>query len=501
MARRARDADLARRSPYRPLGRRPDRLARLPRLGLRRIARQRARAPAAHRPRDLGAWQACSRTETQPGSPSVLSGLVRCDPVATSWAPLGPTKDGRVRAYRCNPRKASGRCPRPAFALEHVLLELVEPIFWRLVGGDLVARPTEGDDCAERVRDLERERDRRVFARDQYRDDPTFRAPCPPRAYAEGLEVRQRRVDEIDRTIGVEIARRPPVAADATTLRLQWPQLEIETRRRMLHAADRRRRRQRAGKAARSQRPATAPSASVAAQRPARRPAATWPTPEPSSPSPRSRCSVFLGTARRARRRRRRRRPPAHRARARRTRLKAPRRRSPPGVARRVCGSLHACAARLAMGWEDARQVVQAAVHLPQPHPFAGVPIPPLEVEIAASTKISRGRRDRAIGTLGEEQRRCQPPAPCRRMQRCFARAGGTPGTSVSRSSAASCERRRRRRSGRPGAASSPSALTGAGPLSPTQSLATLDAWTLCRRAYRKRSAQRCCASWRARRP
>jgi hypothetical protein len=75
-----------------------------------------------------------------------------------------------------------------------------------------------------------------VFVRDQYRDDPDIQAALPPRAYAEGLEVRQSRVDDIDRKISVEIARRPTIAADATTLRLRWPELEIETRRRMLHA-------------------------------------------------------------------------------------------------------------------------------------------------------------------------------------------------------------------------------------------------------------------------
>jgi hypothetical protein len=87
------------------------------------------------------------------------------------------------------------------------------------------------------VQELERERERRVFARDQYRDDPDIQGALPPRAYADGLGFRQRRVDEIDRAIGVEVARRPATAADVTTLRLQWPDLEIETRRRMLHAA------------------------------------------------------------------------------------------------------------------------------------------------------------------------------------------------------------------------------------------------------------------------
>jgi DNA invertase Pin-like site-specific DNA recombinase len=172
------------------------------------------------------------------GSPTLLSGLVRCRAcrhvMGAAWS---QTKAGRVRAYRCNPGKASGRCPRPAFALERVLLELVEPIFWDLVGGDLVASPTEADDASARVQELERERERRVFARDQYRDDPDIQGALPPRAYADGLGVRQRRVDEIDRAIGVEVARRPAIAADATTLRLQWPDLEIETRRRMLHAA------------------------------------------------------------------------------------------------------------------------------------------------------------------------------------------------------------------------------------------------------------------------
>jgi hypothetical protein len=86
------------------------------------------------------------------GSPTLLSGLVRCRAcrhvMGAAWS---QTKAGRVRAYRCNPGKASGRCPHPAFALERVLLELVEPIFWDLVGGDLVASPTEADDASARA--------------------------------------------------------------------------------------------------------------------------------------------------------------------------------------------------------------------------------------------------------------------------------------------------------------------------------------------------------------
>jgi DNA invertase Pin-like site-specific DNA recombinase len=171
------------------------------------------------------------------GSPTVLSGLIRCRAcrhvMGAAWS---ETKGGRVRAYRCNPRKSSGRCPRPAFALERVLLEFVEPLFWRLLGGDLIARPSQDRECEARIGDLERERQRLVFARDQYRDDPDIQAALPPRAYAEGLEVRQRLVDQLDRTISVEVARRPTITADATTLRLRWPQLDIAIRRRMLHA-------------------------------------------------------------------------------------------------------------------------------------------------------------------------------------------------------------------------------------------------------------------------
>lgn len=195
----------------------------------------------AHEPLvDRLLWERANRARApkpSQGSPTVLAGLIRCwscrHVMGAAWSAVG---GGRVRAYRCTPRKSSGRCARPAFALESRLLELVYPTFWRLLGGDLVARPIEQGQTARRVTELEARRAALVALRDGYRDDPDIQSALPPRAFADGLQTRQRRVDDIDRVIAEEIVRSPAITADVTTLQLQWPRIDLETRRRMLHA-------------------------------------------------------------------------------------------------------------------------------------------------------------------------------------------------------------------------------------------------------------------------
>jgi hypothetical protein len=154
--------------------------------------------------------------------------------MGTAWSPM---KHGRVRAYRCRGQHAAGRCPRPAFALADPLLERVEATFFGLLGGDLIARPAGDEAAGARLEQLQRRRERLIAARNQYRDDPDIQAALPPRDYAEGLAVRHRQIDDLDRTIGDELASQPAITADATSLRLQWPAIDVPTRRRMFHAA------------------------------------------------------------------------------------------------------------------------------------------------------------------------------------------------------------------------------------------------------------------------
>jgi hypothetical protein len=110
-------------------------------------------------------------------------------------------------------------------------------VFWQLIGDDLAAHPTTDNATAQKVRELETERARLIKARDEYRDDPDIQSALPPRAYADGLQIRQRRIDEVDRAIGEAVAKRPALNESATTLRARWETLDVQTRRRMLHAA------------------------------------------------------------------------------------------------------------------------------------------------------------------------------------------------------------------------------------------------------------------------
>jgi DNA invertase Pin-like site-specific DNA recombinase len=169
--------------------------------------------------------------------PTLLGGLVRCwhcrHVMSACWSPYA---GGRKRAYRCRGRHAHGQCPRPAFALEEHLLEFVEPAFWGLMlGADVIGTPA-GTDDADRVARLQRDCDRAADALVKYRDDPDILDALEPRQYAEGLRVRQRRLDDAEGKLAREIAAQPVPLGDASALRDDWPRIDVPTRRRMLHA-------------------------------------------------------------------------------------------------------------------------------------------------------------------------------------------------------------------------------------------------------------------------
>lgn len=167
------------------------------------------------------------------GDLAVLSGLVRCDGCRYVMnAAQTPYAGGKKRAYRCRGRHASGECPAPAMAVEELLWPIVEAEFFTRVG-NLQARAAGDTEAVARLQDRRAEA---VHALTVYRDDPGIIGALGASAYADGLRVRQAAVDAVDREIAGELARRPQGLPDVALLRMMWPDVEKETRRRMIAA-------------------------------------------------------------------------------------------------------------------------------------------------------------------------------------------------------------------------------------------------------------------------
>jgi DNA invertase Pin-like site-specific DNA recombinase len=131
----------------------------------------------------------------------------------------GRLHNGRQRVYRCRRFHSGGECPAPAGALEAELLELVEPIFWDVLGADARragVADDDGDGGSSQPTSIERGARSRSTATP--RTWPTWTRACSPPACA-----RARR-SCASRRRARRLAPRPRTGADRRRrLRERWP--------------------------------------------------------------------------------------------------------------------------------------------------------------------------------------------------------------------------------------------------------------------------------------
>jgi DNA invertase Pin-like site-specific DNA recombinase len=198
--------------------------------------------PGAHEALvDRGTWEqaqsAAGPAPSRSNDAPVLGGLIRCWACrGTLTAAQSPYADGKRRCYRCRGRRAAGVCPRPAFVMEEHLKPLVEVAFWSIIGGDIRAT-TRPETDADHVVELQDARDRAERDLVAYRDTPEISSVLDPLIFADGLRVRQSRLDEASRRLAAELGRRPSIDHDVASLQEAWPTMDNRTKRRMLVAA------------------------------------------------------------------------------------------------------------------------------------------------------------------------------------------------------------------------------------------------------------------------
>jgi hypothetical protein len=100
-------------------------------------------------------------------------------------------RTNRARTYRCRRFHAGGECPAPADVLESELLQLVEPVFWSVLGGDVAAHGLVDDDALGAQLEADVARERRGL--DVYLEAIEM-AELDARIAAAGMRSRQERV-------------------------------------------------------------------------------------------------------------------------------------------------------------------------------------------------------------------------------------------------------------------------------------------------------------------
>jgi hypothetical protein len=147
----------------------------------------------------------------------VLSGLVRCWGCRTVMT--GAFTSGRQRVYRCRRFHSGGECAASAGALEAELLELVEPVFWEVLGADAAARGVEDDDGIGRRLQADVDRARRAL--EVYRDAEDL-ADLDPRMFAAGLRTRQEKLRAAQAALDDWRRGRAREQLDVAQLRERW---------------------------------------------------------------------------------------------------------------------------------------------------------------------------------------------------------------------------------------------------------------------------------------
>lgn len=163
----------------------------------------------------------------------VLSGLVRCWHCRTVMTGnFSPHRGEQRRVYRCRRRHAHGNCPSPATAAEDALLELIEPMFWRELG-HLESQVRSVEDVGRESAELEAAVEKAQRGLEAYRDAEDL-AEMDPRMWAQGLKVRQQRVQDARTELEVWRRAQQSMTIDVAGLREAWPDLSPTDRRALL---------------------------------------------------------------------------------------------------------------------------------------------------------------------------------------------------------------------------------------------------------------------------
>lgn len=162
------------------------------------------------------------------GDAPALSGLIRCWACRTvmtgAWSPY---RGGRRRIYRCRTRHAQGTCPAPALASEAEAFALVEPVFWAVLAADAQAASV-GEVAKEGAR-LDKAVERAKRALVVYRDSEDV-ADLEPDVFAQGLQVRQRRLRAARVALDGWRREQSRETVDVGVLQDAWPSMSPQDR-------------------------------------------------------------------------------------------------------------------------------------------------------------------------------------------------------------------------------------------------------------------------------
>jgi hypothetical protein len=186
----------------------------------------------AHPPlTDEATWQRAQHPSplerTGHGNPHLLSGVLRC---AGCRHRLMPTHGNGLWSYHCRRHFATGDCGSGASILATVIEPFVEEEFFIAVGRSEPRRR-----AAERaIRGLEAKHAASSRALTAYRDNPRIIEQIGNEAFADGLGIRQRRVDRAAGGLetALDIARTAP--RPSREWRDVWPHLTVLERRNAL---------------------------------------------------------------------------------------------------------------------------------------------------------------------------------------------------------------------------------------------------------------------------
>lgn len=196
--------------------------------------------PDAHEPIvTLAEWQAANKARgVHPGrsrkGTGLLSGVLRCAGCSYAMRPSpGKTRHGKAfLEYRCQPRKAGGRCPAPASVKANLIEPFVLDRLFALSKG-VMARTQSGEDESNLAAELAAAEAERDAALDERLADALGGSDSD--AYLRTVESRQARVDSLLEARAESEIKREPAEVEAD-LEDFWEDLTLEDKRRVLHS-------------------------------------------------------------------------------------------------------------------------------------------------------------------------------------------------------------------------------------------------------------------------
>lgn len=188
----------------------------------------------AHEPlTDPATWARAQAPNERPAErpelpAALLRGMVRCASCRRVMSPAGTGRGSDTRAYKCSPRRSSGRCPAPASVTTPIVEPHVEAFFWQEACRKRRPVAPELDLIQSRVGELEDD-----LAR--YRDNARIQRTIGDDRFERGLAVRTARVERaLAELAEARRAASPPGLPPLEQLRADWPCMTIDEKRALL---------------------------------------------------------------------------------------------------------------------------------------------------------------------------------------------------------------------------------------------------------------------------